>query len=87
MAEKRMFSKKIISSDKFMDMPPAAQILYFHLNLCADDDGFIDNLNSVVRMTGAKKSDLKQLIDNGYVIFFETGIAVIAHWRLHNTIQ
>ena len=31
MAERRMFSKAIISSDEFMDLPLESQALYFHL--------------------------------------------------------
>lgn len=43
MAEKRMFTMKIIDSDAFLDMPLSTQALYFHLNMRADDDGFINN--------------------------------------------
>lgn len=40
MAQKRMFTMKIVDSDAFLDMPMSAQCLYFHLNMRADDDGF-----------------------------------------------
>ena len=43
MAEKRMFSKKIVSSDAFLEMPLSSQALYFHLAMYADDDGFVSN--------------------------------------------
>ena len=43
MAEKRMFARSLIDSDSFLDMPLSAQALYFHLNMRADDDGFINN--------------------------------------------
>lgn len=43
MAQKRMFTMKIVDSDAFLDMPMSAQCLYFHLNMRADDDGFIGN--------------------------------------------
>lgn len=43
MAEKRMFTKSIIDSDAFLEMPLSAQALYFHLNMRADDDGFVNN--------------------------------------------
>ena len=43
MAEKRMFARKIIDSDAFLEMPLSAQALYFHLNMRADDDGFVNN--------------------------------------------
>lgn len=33
MAEKRMFSKQIIDSDAFLEMPLSTQALYFHLSI------------------------------------------------------
>lgn len=41
MAERRMFSKSVIDSDMFLDMPLSAQALYFHLGMHGNDDGFI----------------------------------------------
>ena len=43
MAERRMFSKTVIDSDVFSDMPLTTQALYFHLGMRADDDGFVNN--------------------------------------------
>ena len=39
MAQRRMFSKKIVETDFFMEMSPTAKLLYFYLNMSADDDG------------------------------------------------
>ena len=50
MAQKRMFSKTIIDSDVFLDMPHSTQLLYFHLNMRADDDGFINNCKNIMRI-------------------------------------
>ena len=52
MANKRMFSKAIIDSDMFLDMPKSAQALYFHLGMRADDDGFLDNAKKIMRSIG-----------------------------------
>lgn len=87
MAEKRMFAKKIIDSDAFLDMPLSAQALYFHLNMRADDDGFVSNPKRIVGSIGASVDDLKVLLTNRYVIGFESGVIVITHWRLHNTLK
>ena len=38
LAERRMFSKTIIDSDVFIDMPLSTQALYFHLSMRADDE-------------------------------------------------
>jgi len=87
MAEKRMFTKKITESDAFLDMPLSAQCLYFHLNMSADDDGFVNAPKKIQRLIGAKDDDLKLLIAKSFVLVFETGVLVIKHWRMHNTIR
>ena len=87
MAEKRMFTQKIIDSDAFLDMPLTTQSLYFHLNMRADDDGFINNPKRIQRTIGASDDDLKLLIAKRFVICFENGVIVIKHWRMHNTLR
>jgi len=87
MAERRMFTKKIIDSDAFLDMPLSTQSLYFHLNMRADDDGFLNNPKKIQRMIGASEDDLKLLIAKRFVLAFETGVIVIKHWRMHNLLR
>jgi hypothetical protein len=87
MANKRMFSNDVISNDTFLEMPDSSQNLYFHLSMGADDDGFISNYKSIMRMLGKKEDDLKVLILKNFVIPFENGILVIRHWRMNNYIQ
>ena len=87
MAQKRMFSKLITNSDEFLSLPDSSQVLYFHLSMNADDDGFVNNCKSIIRMTGTKEDDLKLLIAKMFIIPFETGIIVIRHWRINNYLQ
>jgi len=87
MAERRMFAKTIIDSDAFLDMPSSTQVLYFHLSMRADDDGFINNPKKIQRMIGSGDDDLKLLIIKKFIIPFESGIVVIKHWKIHNYIQ
>lgn len=87
MAERRMFSKTIIDSDMFLDMPLSTQALYFHLSMRADDDGFVNNPKKIQRMIGCGDDDLKLLIAKQFIIPFESGICVIKHWRIHNYIR
>jgi hypothetical protein len=61
MAERRMFAKTIVDSDAFLDMPQSTQLLYFHLSMRADDDGFINRPKSIMREVGCKDDDLKIL--------------------------
>ena len=67
MANHRMISKNVIETDAFLDLPPAAQMLYIHIGLNADDDGFTDRLKTICRMMGASKSDIKALESAGYI--------------------
>ena len=87
MPEKRMFTKKITESDAFLEMPLSTQCLYFHLNMFADDDGFVNSPKRVVRTIGANEDDLKLLISKSFILVFESGVIVIKHWRMHNTLQ
>ena len=87
MAEKRMFTQKIIDSDAFLDMPLSTQALYFHLNMRADDDGFVNNPKRIQRTVGASEDDLKLLVAKRFLICFENGVIVIKHWRMHNTLK
>ena len=87
MAERRMFTQKILDSDAFLDMPLSTQALYFHLNMRADDDGFVNNPKRIQRTIGASEDDLKLLLAKRFVIGFESGVLVIKHWRMHNTLR
>lgn len=87
MSNKRMFSKQITTSDAFVDMPMSSQLLYFHLNMEADDDGFVSNPNRITKMVGANIDDLKILIAKRFLLAFESGVVVIKHWLLHNAVR
>ena len=87
MAERRMFTQKIVDSDAFLDMPLSTQALYFHLNMRADDDGFVNNPKKIQRMIGASEDDLKLLIAKRFILGFENGVIVIKHWRMHNLLR
>ncbi len=82
-----MFSMKIVDSDPFKEMPLSAQALYFHLVMNADDEGFLNNAKSVQRSIMASDDDMKLLIVKSFIIRFDSGVIVIKHWKMHNTIQ
>lgn len=87
MAEKRMFSRDVIDSDMFLDLPASAQALYFHLAMRADDDGFVNSPKMIRRMVGASDDDVRILCAKAFLIPFESGVIVIRHWRIHNTVR
>ena len=87
MAQRRMFSLKVVDTDAFMDMPLSAQALYFHLGMRADDDGFVSNARRVQKLVGVADDDLKILLLKRFVMTFESGVIVIKHWRLNNYVK
>ena len=87
MAERRMFAKTIVLSDRFLDMPLGSRALYMTLSMVADDDGFVNSPKSVMRQCGATEDDLKVLITKKFVIPFDSGVIVIKHWRINNYLR
>lgn len=86
MATKRMFSKDIVRTDRFLDMSLSTQALYFHLCLDADVKGFVSP-RSIMRLINATNDDLTVLITKGFIIPFESGVIVVRDWHVHNYIQ
>ena len=82
-----MFSKKIVDTDLFIEMSPTAKLLYFYLNMSADDDGFVGNPKTIKLVSGATDDDLKILVAKQFIIPFESGVIVIKDWKIHNYIQ
>lgn len=87
MAERRMFAKKVINSDDFLDMPLSAQALYFHLSMHADDEGFVGNPKTIQRIVRASDDDCKMLVAKGFILLCDSGVIVIRHWNVNNQIQ
>ena len=87
MAQRRMFSQRIVNSARFLKMPTSSQALYFHLGLHADDDGIVEAFN-VLRMTGFTEDDLRILTTKKFVkVLNEDLVAFILDWREHNNIR
>lgn len=87
MADKRMFSKSIIESDVFIELPIKSQLLYIHLNMNADDDGMINRPLAIAKTIDCSKKELDTLIAKRFVIAFDSGIIAIKHWRINNYIR
>lgn len=86
MAQRRMFSLKIVSSDAFLEMPTSSRELYFQLGMYADDDGFV-NPKKIMRMIGASDDDLKVLLTKRFLLSFENGVVVVKHWLINNLVR
>jgi len=82
-----MTSLEVIDTDAFLDMPMSSQLLYFHLNARADDDGFVANPKKILRTLGGSSDDYKVLMAKKFLIEFEDGVCVIKHWRINNFVR
>lgn len=87
MAERRMFSNAIVDNDMFLDMPITTQLLYFHLGMHTDDEGFVSSPRKIQRSVGCSNDDMKVLISKGFIIPFESGVIVVTHWHIHNSLR
>ncbi len=87
MAERRMFSLKVMNSGRFLRMPIDAQNLYFHLALRADDDGVVEAY-PVMRLIGSSEDNLKVLNAKGFIkVLNEDLVTYITDWLEHNKIR
>jgi hypothetical protein len=87
MAKRRMISIDMMESDSFCTMAPSAQILYVHLMLNADDDGFVDNWKSLLRYLRIEAKHYQTLKSRGLIIETDSGLVLIADWHGHNNIR
>lgn len=87
MASKRMFSNAVIDRDDFCMLSIPAQLLYFHLNLKADDDGFVPTMK-ILRILGFDEKPLEELETAGFIIRFPAErVVVIWHWLVNNELK
>jgi hypothetical protein len=86
MAQRRMFSKSITNSSRFLMMPQSSQNLYFHLGMNADDDGFCEHF-TIMRMTESKPDDLKILQAKQFLQVFDDKVLIIIDWKENNYLR
>lgn len=87
MAQRRMFSKTITNSARFLKMPKEVQNLYFHLCMHADDDGVVEAF-TVMQILGTEEDSVKLLAAKGFVRpLNEDLVAYIIDWNEHNLIR
>ncbi len=84
MSKKRMFCDDVTHDDSFIDMSVQAQLLYYHIGMDTDDEGFCDKVSTCMFRAKATKKHLKELIDNKYLIDFGK-VVLVKHHFLNNT--
>lgn len=87
MAQKRMFSIEVVATDRFLELPTPAQSLYFQLCMRADDEGFVSSPKILMRSLGVNSGTYKKLVENRYILEFDSGVVAIKDWFVNNTIR
>lgn len=87
MAERRMFSRSVVTSDAFLDLSLGAQALYLQLAMQADDDGIIANPRRIERMLGTGGGAREELLGCGFLLPLDGGLVAITHWRVQNLLR
>lgn len=87
MGDRRMISRTVVDSARFLKMPATSQNLYFHLVVNADDDGIVEAYR-VMAMCNAHEDDLRVLVGKQFVqILNEDLVTYIIHWRQMNVLR
>ena len=86
MATRRMFHTDVVECDRFLDMSHSAQLIYFHLGMQADDDGFVNCPKQICRNLRLSFRGLQELVDNGFLFNFD-GIVVLKHFKIANVFR
>lgn len=84
MAEKRMFSQRVICTDNFLMLPPVTQNIYIQLSMAADDDGFVSKALITAKLCGGGINDLDELVKQDFLIRFERNVFLIKQWHVNN---
>ena len=87
MAQRRMFSRKITDSARFLRLSAGARLLWYDLGMAADDDGIAEGY-TVMRMNGCAEDDLKELETKGFVkILNDDLVTQILDWKVNNLLK
>ena len=87
MASRRMFSKNITNSAKFIKMPSETQALYFHLCMHADDDWVVEAF-TVMRMIWSSEDNIRLLHAKWFIhILNEELVSYVLDWNEHNLLR
>lgn len=84
MAERRMISKSFINSATFMKMSDSAKLLYFYLNVNADDDGIVE-VFPYYKMLSIPEDDVRNLVEKEFIVFLNNDmLSFLPHWLQNN---
>ena len=85
-----MFHINVLGTDSFLDMPHSTQSLYIQCGMRADDDGFVDDMKQILKVTNTTTDDIAILLAKGYLHKVCTNPVQNAQeiaQNLHNSVQ
>ena len=81
-----MFSKEVVTTRHFLELPASARALYYQLGVEADDDGFVDPYMTMLA-TKSTDIDLNLLMVKKLLIRFPSGVVVVTNWKQNNFLR
>lgn len=86
-------AEKVFHTHKFTTMQPTTQALLLQMWFSADDEGVVEDAETIIRTTvsrrASRKPALQELIDNGYIIVSDkpefAGYAYVVGYREANS--
>ena len=87
MAERRMIAKSFVNSATFMKMSDSAKLLYFYLNVNADDDGIVE-VFPYYKMLSIPEDDVRNLAEKEFIVFLNNDmLSFLPHWLQNNQLR
>jgi uncharacterized phage protein (TIGR02220 family) len=89
MAKRRMISKKVFKSAKFLQLPTEAKILYTYIVLESDDEGYCDYYSTLgtLGFSDIWLTLVRHLSTNGFLEVYEEYICRDLHWLTNNRLR
>ena len=87
MARKIGFYKAITDTDDFFELPASTRLLYYELGMQANEKGKIIAPRTLMRTTGARASELEELVRKHFITIVDDYIIITPYeeyWRLVN---
>lgn len=86
MSNRRMFSKTVTESDEFLSLPHSAQMLYIHIGMNTDDEGYCERLR-VMRLSLGCQKDVTLLTEGKFIYVFDNKVFYDLYFEENNTIR
>ena len=87
MAERRMISKSLLMSNKFLKLSNDEKTLFLYLVTFADDDGIVERSMMIDAPLQVSDSNYKALEQQGLIISYDDQIKVITDWNRMQSIR